>query len=162
MLAGLIATGVMIGKVNAPQPNDYQGELKPENIETSTSHVPEVRMPKTTYSREELQAELTAVVSKYGLNHDKFYCTIMRESTFNPLAVSPNGLCVGIAQYRIETWLGNCSKEDDRTDPYKALDCVGKMWAQGREYEWDAYCEQYYDEKCITLRGIYPVKKPCI
>lgn len=99
------------------------------------------------------------IVAKYGLDEEKFLATIQNESIFNPYAVEPTkGLSIEIMQYVIDTWLAKCNNRDDRTDPYKAIDCAGRMWSDGHEYEWDAYCTHYYDLKCIKLRGIYPIK----
>jgi hypothetical protein len=83
--------------------------------------------------------------------------TIQGESSFNPLA--DNGISVGISQFTLPTWLENCSKTDERLNPYKSLDCMGKLWQKGQQYRWDYYCFHYYDEKCIKLRGLYQ-KKP--
>lgn len=110
-------------------------------------------------SANELIEYSKTIVAKYGLNGEKFHNTIMGESTFNSHAIEPTlGISVGISQFTLDTWLAFCSKIDERTNPYKALDCMGLMWSQGLEYHWDAYCARYYDEKCITLRGLYPTK----
>ena len=91
----------------------------------------------------------------YGLSWEKFDYTIQNESAYNP---DPPGniLCRGISQYTLDTWLGNCSKTDERLDPYKSIECMGKMWAKGQEYRWDTYCDKWYDEKCVKLRHLYP------
>ena len=112
-----------------------------------------------TASASELIAFSKTISAKYGIDHEKFQATIQNESSFNPYAVEPTRrLSIGISQYTLDTWLEFCSNVDDRTDPYKSLSCMGRMWSQGLEYRWDAYCTHYYDLKCINLRGIYPIK----
>lgn len=112
---------------------------------------------RKTYAVDELKAFLKELSVTYGLDHAKIYYTVDNESSFNPYAVEPTKrLSIGISQYTIGTWLEFCSTKDDRTDPYKSLECMAKMWSMGLEYRWDAYCLRYYDIKCIELRGIYP------
>lgn len=103
----------------------------------------------------ELKDFLAQEVARYGLDYDKFYYTIEHESSFDP---DPTGnvLCRGISQYILSTWLSNCSKTDERLNPYKSISCMAKMWSEGNAYQWDAYCFKFYDEKCIKLRGLYP------
>lgn len=139
-----------------------QAQQKNASI-TEVKQVPkptEVVSIKKNYSAQDIKALLKDTSVKYGLDYDKLWNTIDGESTFDPYRVGPGGLSVGVAQYILSTWLGNCSDKDDRTNPVKALECMGRMWSQGREYEWDAYCERYYDLKCIKLRGIYPIRIP--
>ena len=109
----------------------------------------------TTENQQRLKEFAREIAIKYGLDSDKFDYTIQNESGYNP---DPTGniLCRGISQYTLDTWLGNCSKTDERLDPYKAIECMGKMWNKGQEYRWDVYCFKYYDEKCVKLRGLYP------
>jgi hypothetical protein len=115
----------------------------------STSH----QIPPTKEGLKEFAKEIAI---KYGLDWEKFDYTIQNESAYNVEAVNYNGSCVGIGQYLLTTWLWMCGDSDNRTDGYKAISCMGKMWGMGMEYHWDAYCFKYYDEKCIKHRGIYP------
>ena len=155
LFTGLIATDAMSSRVIAPTIKDYQGQAQLETEALKIQqHVPEVSIDKKTYSRKEILEALSAVVKKYGLDYQKFYNTVKDESTFDPYAISPNGLSVGISQYIIETWLKNCSNKDDRTNPFKALDCQGRMWNQGKMGQWDAFCNLYPDLIC-TKRGLY-------
>lgn len=153
----MIATGVMSGRVNAPTIKDYQGEAKQEIQPPASTPkpVPEVRMVKKIYSRAEITTALTAVVEKYGLDYDKFSCTVEDESQFDPYNKGPGGLSVGLAMYILPTWLGSCSKTDDRTNPYKSLECMGKMWKAGQEGQWDSYCNMWAHPVC-KKRGLYP------
>ena len=154
---GLIATSAMNGTVTAPTIKDYQGQAEPvKEIPAPTKKpVVEVRIPKKTYSRAELTGALTAVVEKYGLDYDKFSCTIEDESQFDPYNKGPGGQSVGLAMYILPTWLGQCSKTDDRTNPYKSLDCMGKMWKAGQQGQWDSYCNMWEHPVC-KKRGLYP------
>lgn len=107
------------------------------------------------YTKEGLKEFAKEIAILYGLDWEKFDYTIQNESSYNP---DPTGniLCRGISQYTLDTWLGNCSKIDERLDPYKAIECMGKQWARGEEYRWDAYCFKYSDIKCAELRHLYP------
>lgn len=109
-------------------------------------------------SKEEIKLVISSLCSKYGLNYEQFYNTIDGESSF---LVDPphNNDSRGIAQYTLDTWLGNCSKTDERLDAVKSLNCMAIMWSKGQQYRWDAYCLRYLDEKCVKLRGIYPDSK---
>lgn len=104
-------------------------------------------------SESELKEHLSNVAVKYGLDFVQLDRTIQGESTYDQN--KDNGLSVGIAQYILTTWLANCSKKDERKDPIKSLDCMGKMWAAGNAYQWDSYCNLYKDTKCEKLRGLY-------
>ena len=125
------------------------------NVEiTKESDIYRSRPSELKPSREELIRFLNEVSIKYGQDYSKMEATIKGESGFNPIA--DNGLSAGISQYTLSTWLGNCSKVDDRYDPYKSIDCMGKMWSQGYDYLWVYYCNLYWDEDCINKRGLYP------
>lgn len=108
-------------------------------------------------SESELKWFLKQVSIKYVQDYEKMEYTIQGESSFNPRAVGPGGVSIGIAQFTLPTWLGNCTKTDERTDPFKSLDCMGELWEKGEMYRWDVYCLHYYDEKCVKLRGLSPI-----
>lgn len=142
----LIATAVIVGSTTL-------------NITSNRSEIVPIEEAKPIVLPDiseigKLKLYLRGVADKYGLDYDKLQYTVQNESGFNVEA--DNGTSVGIAQYTLDTWLGHCSLVDDRTDPYKSMDCMGKMFSMGMEYRWDAYCFHYYDSKCITLRGLYP------
>lgn len=92
----------------------------------------------------------------YGLDYQKLYYTVEHESGFDPYNIGPRGVSVGIAMYRLDTWLENCSDKDDRTNPYKSLNCMAQMWSLGLAYRWDAYCLHYWDNDCVVKRGLHP------
>lgn len=94
------------------------------------------------------------ISAKYGLDYERFYVTINGESNFSN-DPNHNNQSRGTAQYILSTWLAVCSKVDDRTDGYKSIDCMGKMWARGRMGEWDVYCNFWADPVC-TERGLKP------
>ena len=106
-------------------------------------------------SQQEIKSAVSLLSARYGLDYEKFYKTIECESGFRP-DPSGNLLSRGVAQFTLDTWLGNCSKTDERLNPYKSLVCMAELWENGQQYKWDCYCFKYYDEKCVKLRGLYP------
>jgi hypothetical protein len=108
------------------------------------------------YTKEGLRVFAKEIAILYGLDWEKFDYTIQNESDYNSEARNSDGSCIGAGQFLLDTWLGNCSKTDERTDGYKAIECMGKMWSKGMEFHWDAYCFKYPDTKCAEIRHLYP------
>lgn len=144
----LIATAVIIGLIIPTSFNNRSEALVNQILPTESLPV----IPSIS----QIKLAISDIVIKYGLDYEQFEYTIEHESTFNPLA--DNGISVGLAQFTLPTWLGNCSSTDERLNWHKSLDCMGKLWSIGQQYRWDAYCFHYYDEKCIKYRGLYPIK----
>lgn len=137
--------------------NENESTQKKDSIQTNTKQTPAKPQkrpsPLIKATESYLKEYLGKVVVKYGLDYDKMDRTILGESTYDPN--KDNGLSVGIAQYILTTWLANCSKTDERKDPYKSIDCMGKMWSQGQEGQWDVYCNYWLHPIC-QKRGLYP------
>ncbi len=137
--------------------NESETTQKKDSIQTNTKQIP--AKPQTRPSQpprasaSDLIEYLGKVVVTYGLDKDKFERTVLGESTYNSTA--DNGLSVGVSQFVLSTWLSECSKVDDRKDAHKALDCMGRMWSEGKEYHWDVYCDLFGDWKCEKYRGLY-------
>ena len=106
------------------------------------------------YVKDDLIGYAMALSSKYGLDWNKFNSVIQQESGYNPLAGFENG-SYGIAQIMPTSWPMCGWETDKRSDPYSSLDCMAEQWYKGNEYLWDVYCNIYYDEKCINLRGLF-------
>jgi hypothetical protein len=141
-------------------PDQNNQELNPTiNSESTGTDKPPTTQPTSLQilpNKEGLKLFAKEIAILYGLNWERFDYTLQNESGYNPEARNFNGSCIGTSQYLLSTWLSMCSDIDDRTDGFKAIDCMGKMWSRGLEYHWDSYCFKYYDEKCITLRHLYP------
>jgi len=137
--------------------NESEKTQQKNNVLTDTKQIPAKPQkrpsPLIKASVNDLNEYLGKVVVKYGLDYQKFHGTVLGESTYDPNA--DNGNSVGISQFILSTWLAECSKVDDRKNPYKALDCMGRMWSEGKEYHWDKYCDLYGDWKCEKYRGLY-------
>jgi hypothetical protein len=160
---------VLIG-IAAPHgiKNDLQkGDLRSWSKQTTQSTTPAVKPLVTPIkavqddkkwqpSIAELKQALKSLSAEYNLDYDKLEYTVQHESSFDVNAKSPNGLCVGLSQFEINTWLENCSKIDDRRDGLKAIKCMVKLWARGEQWRWDAFCLHWYDEACVSKRGLYP------
>ena len=137
----------MSGRVIALTIKGDQGETKQkiEELKPTPQPVPEVRMAKKTYSREELKQVLAEVAEKYGQEYNEMEVTVENESGFNPHAIGDDGDSLGIAQITTKTWFGYCatSNKDERNNPYKALDCMGKLWKMGYPHWWTEYCKAF-------------------
>lgn len=138
--------------------NNYALNPKISSVSLGTDKTTDILQKSSYQPITALQSDLKVfakeIAAKYGLDYEKFDYTIQNESGYYTEA--DNGLCVGVAQYTLDTWLGNCSNVDDRTDDRKAIECMAKMWVRGEQYRWDAYCFKYPDKKCIELRHLYP------
>ena len=125
----------MTGRANAPSRGD-QGQTEPviENLKTTPPPVVEVRMPTTTYTREELKLALAAVAEKYGQEYEKMLAVIQCESGF---LIDPphNGISWGIAQFTKPTWQD--FGYGDIMNPLIQLDVMGKMLNNGLIGRWD-------------------------
>lgn len=73
----------------------------PPEPETPTPS-PEAELPPLT--RIQIEAMVRGKASQAGLNPDRIARAVVCESTFNPKAVSPNGLYHGLLQYDNRTW----------------------------------------------------------
>lgn len=138
--------------VETRQEHDYLAETKQEPQPTEKP-----RQQPVIASGNELKAFLSKVAVTYGLDYIKLEKTIMGESGFQ-VAPKDNGISIGVAQFTAPTWFDYCrgfGKYEDR-NPIAQLNCMGYMWSIGLEYRWDAYCNLYYDTKCIEIRGLYP------
>lgn len=147
----LLGTTAIIGYANAPQYIDSKGGNGIVCLEND--------VPADIPTKENIKMALADAVNKYGLDPKELSIidsVIMGESSYNPNA--NNGISVGLAQFTLDTWLGNCGFIDERKDYEKSLDCMVKLWAKGEKWRWDIYCLNYYDEKCIIKRGLYPKK----
>ena len=133
----MIATIVITSRVNAPSINN-QGQPEPviEELKPTPQPVPEVRIPKKTYTRAELEVALTAVAKKYGQSYEMMSAVLQCESGWQ---VDPprNGISFGIAQFTIPTW--HDFGYGDIMDPYIQLEVMGKMWSMGLNKRWDCY-----------------------
>lgn len=107
------------------------------------------------FLREGLRGFAQRVAIQYGLDYDKFNYTIQNESGYNP---DPPGnfLSRGVSQFTLPTWIQYCGKKDERLNPYKSIDCMGRMWKYGLQWRWDAYCFHYYDYNCVLKRNLRP------
>lgn len=135
----------------APQSSSYLNQVQQESL-----NLKDVPPDTTDLSVSDLKRLALQVTITYGLDFEKFNYTIQHESSYNRYAKSPNGLCYGLGQYLLDTWIKNCSSTDERDNPVKTIQCMGKMWNKGLEYQWDAYCCHYEDAKCREKRNLYP------
>jgi len=131
----------------APKNSDYVPEMTQGIEEQNTSLTEPLRA-----SESGLKQYLYSVSVKYGLDYNQLEKTIQGESTFNPTAIGPGGFSVGICQFTLDTWLGNCSEADERTDPYKSMDCMGKLFSKGQQYRWDIWSQIYGKDNSVCIK----------
>jgi hypothetical protein len=69
-----------------------------------------------------------------------------------------NSISAGLWAFTKDTWDENCADIGVYKDlnPFEQTRCAARLWKRGEMYRWDVYCFNYYDEKCIKLRGLYP------
>lgn len=130
-----------------------QSAIVPKTIATSQSPKKPSTQPHSASANDLIEYSKT-ISAKYGLDYERFYVTINGESSFSS-DPNHNNQSRGTAQYILSTWLAVCSNIDDRTDGYKSIACMGKMWSRGRMGEWDVYCNYWVDPVC-TKRGLKP------
>lgn len=102
-----------------------------------------IRLLNANPTKEVLKDYLSCEFDTYGIagKLPEAINTITNESGWN--IEIDNGISKGLTQYKLSTWLAECSNKDDREDPYISINCFAKMWNQGRWYEWQSWCNIY-------------------
>jgi hypothetical protein len=84
---------------------------------------------------DELKKALVFFTTKYGGNYELLYKCIVNESSWNENAKNPHSTASGISQFINSTWNENC--EGDKHNGFDQLDCMVRMWSEGKQSQWE-------------------------